>query len=78
MSNYKRRVDFDRTDCATGEPNPAPWNNYPATTIGYDQQQPDDPSGANQSGLWGWISNNKMLATVVEKAKVINSDHDLP
>ncbi len=24
----------------------------------------------NPSGIWGWISNNKMLATVVEKAKV--------
>jgi hypothetical protein len=52
-----------------GEPNPTPWTNYPATTtVNYDQQQ-NDPSGANPSGIWGWISNNKMLATVVEKAK---------
>lgn len=56
-----------------GEPNPAPWNNYPPTTIGYDQPQ-NDPTGGNPSGLWGWISNNKMLATVVEKAKVRTFD----
>jgi hypothetical protein len=37
--------------------------------VPYDQQ-PNDPSGANPSGIWGWISNNKVLATVVEKAKV--------
>ncbi len=54
----------------TGEPNPTPWTNYPTTT-GYDQQQQQDPSSANPSGIWGWISGNKMLATVVEKAKVI-------
>ncbi len=30
-----------------------------------------DPSSANPSGIWGWISNNKVLASVVEKAKVI-------
>lgn len=52
-----------------GEPNPAPWSNYPPTPTGYDQQ-PNDPSNGNQAGIWGWISNNKMLATVVEKAKV--------
>lgn len=50
------------------EPNPAPWSNYPPTPTGYDQQS-IDPSNGNQTGIWGWISNNKMLATVVEKAK---------
>ncbi|CAF1450303.1 unnamed protein product [Adineta steineri] len=54
-----------------GEPNPTPWSNYPISS-GYDQQQQQqqqDPLSANPSGIWGWISNNKMLATVVEKAK---------
>ncbi|CAF4426550.1 unnamed protein product, partial [Adineta steineri] len=55
------------------EPNPTPWSNYPISS-GYDQQQQQqqqqqDPLSANPSGIWGWISNNKMLATVVEKAK---------
>ena len=50
------------------EPNPVPWNTY-STPI-YDQQSNEQGSN-NQTGLWGWISGNKMLATVVEKAKVI-------
>ncbi|CAF2845729.1 unnamed protein product [Rotaria sp. Silwood2] len=50
-----------------GEPNPTPWTNYP-TTPTYDQQQ-NDPSSTNPTGIWGWFSGNKMLATVVEKAK---------
>ncbi|CAF3700725.1 unnamed protein product [Rotaria sordida] len=48
-----------------GEPNPTPWTNYPTTT--YDQQ--NDLLSTNPSGIWGWFSNNKVLATVVEKAK---------
>ncbi|CAF3493514.1 unnamed protein product [Rotaria socialis] len=50
-----------------GEPNPTPWTNYPTST--FDQQQNDPMSPAHPSGVWGWISNNKMLATVVEKAR---------
>ncbi|CAF0973120.1 unnamed protein product [Adineta ricciae] len=52
-----------------GEPSLTPWSNYPPQpTAGYDQLQ-QDSSSANAAGIWGWISNNKMLATVVEKAK---------
>ena len=55
-------------DKFAGEPNPRPWANYP-TTI-YDQQKTDLSFG-NPSGIWNWFNYNKMLATVVEKAKVI-------
>ena len=54
-----------------GEPNPTPWTNYPpATAAATFDQQATDQATENPSGLWGWISNNKMLATVVGKAKV--------
>ena len=55
-----------------GEPNPTPWTNYPTPT--YDQQSHEQAVN-NPGGLWGWFSNNKMLATVVEKAKVSNAFH---
>ncbi|CAF4923795.1 unnamed protein product [Rotaria sp. Silwood1] len=51
-----------------GELNPTPWTNYPTPATTYDPQQ-NDPSSTNPSGIWGWFSNNKVLATVVEKAK---------
>jgi hypothetical protein len=66
LTNKKK---FDLFYNFIGEPNPSPWNNYPTPT--YDQAS-TDLSSANPSGIWGWISNNRMLATVVEKAKVIH------
>lgn len=47
--------------------NPDPWNNYSAPAY---QQPSDELTTNNASGIWSWISGNKMLATVVEKAKV--------
>lgn len=51
------------------EQNPAAaWNTYSPPT--YDQPLTDQASN-NPSGIWSWISGNKVLATVVEKAKVV-------
>jgi hypothetical protein len=66
--NLKKKKTFYIFFNFIGELNPTPWTNYPTPT--YDQQQ-NDLSSTNSGGVWGWISNNKMLATVVEKAKVI-------